>query len=406
MAKNNRANPPLSFKFNAHAAAAFALTFAVIYTYAYMYNRAFGLSFLTALVLVPLGSFLTTLAAAGKTEFKISVNKHEFIKGENAEITLLISNKSLLPLPFCFVSFDECFGFCDFGQNEYTVSVTPKKTAVIKKNLRAAVWGAYKIAPARVWARDYLGFINVSFGARDELCQTVSVCPAVYEPQKNDLALYICGEIMADDKNDDQDESDKTSFLSQPGYTYRPYAPPDPLNRVNWKLLAKLDKLMVREDEYIKNENPVLVIDRAGAVSNEPDGADKKNAALFNERVIEAALAHLTSLLKEAVFCDVYYYRDCAWRRVHVESEEHVYALSFELAHFSFKTPQLCPNRLPENLQESGALMFFTPNPFDAQALFEAAGARRKTTLVCPDELAVLTDGIWAVNKSYDFYAV
>jgi uncharacterized protein (DUF58 family) len=64
---------------------------------------------------------------------------------------------------------------------------------------------------------------------------------------------------------DDNEQSREVAFAVTgfPGYEHRDYVPGDPLKRVNWKLSAKRDRLLVRKPEAFAGGDQVLILDDA-----------------------------------------------------------------------------------------------------------------------------------------------
>jgi hypothetical protein len=285
---------------------------------------------------------------------------------------------------------------------KYVISMSKTSPGIIEKHCRAAIWGRVSVGIGDMFVRDYLGLFEIVYEDINCARETVNIRPALHEPLKNDLLAFFMNEITVDDAEDET--SDKAGFLSQPGYTYRPYVPPDALNRINWKLLAKLDKYMVRENEYIKNQNPVIVLDRKGLRAFAAGDDGFKAAALLEERVVEGVLAMLLSMVRQNIICKIYYFSGGVWQMAVIGDEEHIVALQEEFSRYAFDETdgENAPRVPPELIGCGDKLMLFTC-AFDETLASEIAGY--DITVVCPNTMWIYQENVWFVNEAYDFYA-
>lgn len=361
----------------------YALTAAICIWCLIYINRAFGVSFLAALFFAPIVSFL--LAKASRISVTVALTKSEAYKGEIVGIMVTVESGGFFPVPFVHIEID--------GE-PYVVSVSKGAPAVLTKAYQAHMWGTFPLGVSAIAIHDYLGLFKIA-GTTETLTQNVSVYPVLYEPQKNDVLHYISNAMSCSEMEDEQ--SGQKSLLTQPGYEFRPYIPGDPLNRVNWKLLAKYDTYMVRENEYIKSQDLFLIID--------PQGSE----AYWEERTVEAVLAMLTSLVKADICCKVCFYCEDRWQEFAVGNEEQITALQHVFIEFTFAKGAGGP-RVPAGQVPDGALaILFTCAP-DAGLYGALSALPDGAAIVCPEETAdggrALMETIWLVNQAYDFYAL
>ena len=192
--------------------------------------------------------------------------------------------------------------------------------------------------------------------------------------------------------------------MEQPGFEHRAYVPGDPLKRVNWKLSARLDKLMVRENEFLKTQVPVIILDRVGLRHSAPPEWHKA-AALFEERVVEAVLAMLSSMVKQAISCTVYYYFNGAWQTVTVDGADHIMALRSIFSQYAFEQP--VEQRVPDAAIGRGGMAAVFTCAFDEtlkNAVSDARAGGADISVISPETLAANFGPLWLISESYDFY--
>jgi len=377
----------------------------ITFVYAYSYNRKFGATLVSVLTVAPVVSFIMLRKATSDVHIDIALSQNTVHKGENVEFKITFTNSSVFPVPFLFLKIN-CGHMSGLNGDKYVVTLSKSAPAVLEKHCRAEIWGMAPIGVSEMYARDYLGLFKTAIKFNEgESYKIVNVRPALHESLKNDLLMLICNEITVDDKEDET--SDKMGFLSQPGYTHRPYAPPDALNRINWKLFAKLDKYMVRENEYIKNQSPVIVLDYVGLC--DAGLREQPMAAIFlEERMVEAVLAMLLSMVRQNISCNTYYRYKGVWQEMIICDEDDIAALQDEFSTYQFGAMfdenMIDFPRLPENLTDGGRVMLFTCSP-DEILYTQTDG--RGIVAVCPDTINVYYgyNDVWFVNDAYDFYS-
>jgi len=373
--------------------------------YMFLYNRQFGVAFMAVIALAPLISVLTVKKAASGLRVDINLTRSLVDKGEHVGMTVTFECGGLFPVPFLYAELNGGIGLSGSDDNFYIISVSKAKPGVIEKNYKAEMWGSVPLGVSAVRIHDFLGLFQIVFNG-DLPQQHINVRPALHEPLKNDLLAFILNEMTVDDKEDES--SDKMSFLSQPGYTFRPYSPPDAMGRINWKLFAKLEKYLVRENEYIKNQSPVILLDRRGLVGNAP--MDRlKEAAVFEERTIEAVLANLLSMVRQSVVCKVCYFDGGAWQEHVVGDDEQIADLQDEFARYSFTSDDSADRFFfDKTVIDGGKIMLFTcALDYELDAELTAATANGyDITVISPENLGAYRENLWVVNENYDFYAV
>jgi uncharacterized protein (DUF58 family) len=370
-------------RFNFKAIIGYLVTVAICLWGLFTIDHQFGFIFFIVLLIMPFISWLLMRAAA--ISVTVDASRDAVYKGETVEITVTVAGRGALPTPFLRLVID----------GEPTViSASKKKPGVLKKQFKAGMWGTLPLGVSDIVSHDYLGLFKTAGNARP-LAKWVSVYPAVCRPGKNDVLNYVCNMMMCDEKEDAQ--SGRQGFLSQPGYEFRPYVSGDPMNRVSWKLLAKTDTYMVRENETIKNRDVILLLD--------PQGASPP----MEERAVEAVLAMLVSMTRQGIGCKVVLFQN-GWREFSVQTGDQIIDLQTFFLTYTFIRGSGAP-RVPGGAAcEGGLAALFTCAP-DYGLQYALAGLHGGgPAVIIPEELAreggAIFQNIWLVNESYDFYAL
>ncbi len=129
---------------------------------------------------------------------------------------------------------------------------------------------------------------------------------------------------------------------------YRPYQPGDPLRDVDWKVLARTDRLYVKKYEDETNLRCQLIVDVSSSMFYPPDGPLTKYAFAA---LMTAALLYLLRKQRDAagltLFSDrIHYFRAPSTRSVHYRD------LFARLDHLLRHPPQRAGTRLMETLRE------------------------------------------------------
>ncbi len=179
---------------------------------------------------------------------------------------------------------------------------------------------------------------------------------------------------FSDDNSDDSIDITGYNLSGFPGYDYREYVPGDPLKRINSKLSAKRDTLMVRLDEKNVTAGVVFLLD-----SKAPDNYET-NPLIPGavENLIETSLGMARTLLSRDFSVTFFLAGDDGWNEETVRTERELGTLAGKLAFFSVRTP--IAERIPERLNGIGSSIICFSVCADA-ALYEelSAGAMGET---------------------------
>lgn len=168
-------------------------------------------------------------------------------KGDKAEILLTLTKTG-----FCFIpnlDITLCAGESD------TISVhtalTFGKSTQIRVPIKTKVSGKNRCRVTQYFAQDFMNLLCLA-GSPADVCAEYCVLPAYVEYKGPAVRPKLL-------PSEEETEEGKTAMSGGlPGYEHREYAAGDSLRRINYKLSAKRQKLMVRLDE-ITGSAPVVI---------------------------------------------------------------------------------------------------------------------------------------------------
>ncbi len=148
-------------------------------------------------------------------------------------------NKALIPLFRCEISFHTENLFLP-NETEQTLSIplTARKTSVFEIPIEARLPGMVSFHISEILVSDYFHFFSHSF--KPAIMLQIPVLPA-----KEDIALPDTT-VAAEGEEETEDNSNR-GMPSSDVKEIREYRPGDRLQRIHWKLSAKLDDLFVKE---------------------------------------------------------------------------------------------------------------------------------------------------------------
>jgi uncharacterized protein (DUF58 family) len=212
----------------------------------------------TILLMVGVGvlfSFLVTLATALLKSVKVtaSVSRTTLYKTETTILKITVKNKTILPVADVRIKLlKPAFGmFADTEKDMVRFTVAGRSEETFEIIYHADVWGQYRLGAQTVRLGDFLGIFSLPWQMSGQGDFEVCVFPNVLDiPPENEI-IGNALEILYDDESEETTETTNL-FGGFPGYNHRDYEPGDPIKRINWKLSAKRDKLLLRLDDEVE----------------------------------------------------------------------------------------------------------------------------------------------------------
>ncbi|MBR5375732.1 MAG: DUF58 domain-containing protein [Lachnospiraceae bacterium] len=302
-----------------------------------------GWFLLLVLVLTPLLSVLLAYLAKNSLEFEASLSHDLMSKGEHCTLNISLHNKGFLPCPPVTVNLTAQPGVTASDPGEICLSVLPKSTSRTSVTFTARLAGGTMTGVDSVTLSDWFGICSARLDKDGQFIFRTGVIPDIIRLNTATDLLLSVHDAFAADKNDET--VDETAVFSGgfPGYEYREYRPGDPLKRINSKLSAKKDKLMVRLDERQASSNTTLILDPFMS-THDPQLA---------QAVLEETLGLILTLINLDLSVTFYYMDDDKWLHEKIFSEDSLILLSRKLAYHIFlcgDAPDL-PEKDPDDHQ-------------------------------------------------------
>lgn len=370
------------------------------YLFTFYLDSDIGVVVCAFLIIAPLLSFLLAWYAAGRLSMKLQA-PDSLTKGRHFTVAVTVNAMGKLPVPFVRVALEQDANFLpDDGRilQSAMTSVEPLELAV---GMTALYAGSGLVSVGKMTVSDYLGLFSFPVKQLPPTLR-IGVIPAIPSLTGAGVMLHTVSDVVL--TQDDEEEESSASFSSQslPGYVHRDYVPGDNLRRINWKLSAKRNKLMVRMDEAAATVRPTVILDLQPETTAE--------ALKRRETLMEGALGFLMLLVRQGIACSLRYAVDGEWKCLILENEDAVRTAAVELAAADFVNDG---NRTdPAALQEhAGAYMVYSARP-DAglQSSLKQMHDEGYVCLVIPQlpEPPAVTglDAVWMLSENYALTAL
>ncbi|MDR1914156.1 MAG: DUF58 domain-containing protein [Clostridiales bacterium] len=209
---------------------------------------------LYTLLLLPIGSFVMCLISKYCLKINRACNSEVNIKGEEADIRLIIYNKSLLPIPsltFTFSATEINGEYSPIKNKPVSITMAPFEKYVREFSVIWKYRGVYEILPKVIYLRDFLGLFEMRVNLRE--VTKLIVYPLIVEIKFFPLAMNLLsgGQSRFDRRTEDYANMADT----------RRYEPSDSMKRIHWKLSAKRNLLMVKNFESSALNFAVVFLD-------------------------------------------------------------------------------------------------------------------------------------------------
>lgn len=343
-----------------------------------------GWFFVLVFLLAPLVSAIVTfilcrfVSLESKCRFTATVNK-----GDIVSMPVEIVNKSILPLPPIVLELEDSPSVSCIDRS-IRVSVMPLGSESFEIYFKAEIAGKSRVGIRSARIRDYLGIF--SFRLKSVACENLSVQIGVIPDiedisAENEVINGILEMAVHSVDSEDTTERGQHTFGGFPGYDSREYIPGDPLKRINWKLSAKRNTLLIRLDDETISSPVSVVLDSVLATEN--TDMDCRQALLLAQKTMEASLGIAKSLYLNGCIVNYFIKTDDGWEKYTVNSDDDITEISLALADYSFSTRE--GERIPYEYMASdkgSVAVLCTPHKDSDMEMIEAECMERGIGLV------------------------
>ena len=299
----------------------YLLLLVMSYVFAYLFNLNENYILLYMLLLVPIADFIYFILVKNKCEVQIISEKEVITRGEENKYSLIIENKGNITIPFVDYSMNINNKFSSNKTISKRVAVDSSKSFINTFFLTSEHIGLANIIVPQIGVSSIFGFFDKRYQINKEINTTI--LPDYKEISNVYQALEIGGGL------DLEDEVNRSAFQGEPGYEYKDYIEGDPLNRVNWKLSSKQNKLMIRKSISGSKLTKSILLDYGVE--------DNKEMLDSIDLITETYLSLVLALVKREYEVEVILKNE-AYKEVYMENEQDVEEMRIELGKYKFST--------------------------------------------------------------------
>lgn len=299
----------------------YLLLLVMSYVFAYLFNLNENYILLYMLLLVPIADFIYFILVKNKCEVQIISEKEVITRGEENKYSLIIENKGNITIPFVDYSVNINNKFSSNKTISKRVAVDSSKSFINTFFLTSEHIGLANIIVPQIGVSSIFGFFDKRYQINKEINTTI--LPDYKEISNIYQALEIGGGL------DLEDEVNRSAFQGEPGYEYKDYIEGDPLNRVNWKLSSKQNKLMIRKSISGSKLTKSILLDYGVE--------DNKEMLDSIDLITETYLSLVLALVKREYEVEVILKNE-AYKEVYMENEQDVEEIRIELGKYKFST--------------------------------------------------------------------
>ncbi|MDE6005274.1 MAG: DUF58 domain-containing protein [Oscillospiraceae bacterium] len=367
------------------------------YAFTHYLDGDIGVVVWSFLIIAPLLSIILSYYAIFKLRIHLEAPDY-LAKGKNFRVNFIASTIGKLPVPFVMCHIKPSANIVQQDNRTVQSAMTPKENLIISYQMTAKYVGLAEIKIKRLAISDYLGLVEFKYGhIPDDYMIKIGVIPEIPELTNANMMLHAVSDVIA--TQDDEEEESNASFSAQSmlGYVHREYVAGDNLRRINWKMSAKRQKLMVRMEESAITIKPTLILDI------KPEKQEEK--LKHREIMIEGALGFLMLLVKQGIACSLRFASNKQWKCLALEQENDVRNASIEIATADFINDN---HRIDSSAshEKAGTYLIYSTNP-DEELATQLKSLRNKgyICVVCPagvENFALMDmDSIWELSEDF-----
>lgn len=204
-----------------------------------IFQQPFLLMLLFLLIILPCLSIWLFHLATSKCTVRVYSEVSAVENGNTVPIVLECRNDSYFPLFTCIFAFTlQNFYKPNNTTHKLSLPILPRRTNTIRIPVDTAYCGMLSLEAQALYVSDYLHFLTKEIPLEQKV--QVPVLPAT-------CSVQIPSTAPVTDGMEEFTESDHKGNLSSDIKEIREYRPGDRLQRIHWKLSAKLDDLLVKE---------------------------------------------------------------------------------------------------------------------------------------------------------------
>lgn len=366
-----------------------------------------GVILLVFMIAFPLLSYIFAMVSAKFTHLSFDVS--ESLTGKHKSITCTVNIRKTIPFlsPCIDLSLEMTPHISSQNSSSIRIFSGLSKDFTSSYKFSADICGKAHIRIHSAFITDYFGIYKFNIRHSDTSLKEILIMPDVPDTHHADnIMRAVINNNLINDEDEEYVSESSYSGGSIAGFEHREYVPGDPVKRINWKLSARKNKLMLRLDEKISSSKPIILIDTF--LNNSPNLTPLSNI-LYQQRIVEAALAISAVCTANGIEPTLCWFDVISkgYKIISVSNFRDIENSAALLSDIDFSSD--FPKRIPDGFPDiSKNILFFTSCP-DTPLSNEILSLKNSgifTTITIPDELLSISDADYTVDNEYNFKEV
>ena len=231
----------------------YGILFLLIVLLADFYKQPLFLFLLMLLLVLPPASYFVCKYAFTRIIPRLRTSSLYGISGGDISLHISLHNPTLFPIPACTISYKITSAYypCD-EVFQCTIPVYSRREFSFDLPVTFQKCGCYELRLTHMDFSDYLHFFR--FERNLSLQKEIIIHPKQVPDVTFDRASFSEG-------FDEFEENEAKGLISSNVTDVREYIPGDRLQRIHWKLSAKINKLMVKENEQTSSNQFTILVE-------------------------------------------------------------------------------------------------------------------------------------------------
>lgn len=231
----------------------YGILFLLILLLADFYKQPLFLFLLMLLIALLPASYFVCKQALSSMQPVLRASSLYGISGGEILIHFGLHNASIFPIPSCTLTYEVTSSYYSCKESfQCVIPAYSNRTFTFDIPVTFQKCGCYQIKLKQMVFHDYLHFFR--FEKKLSLQKEIVIHPKTTENISFDSATF--GEGF-----DEFEENEAKGLVSSNVTDIREYIPGDRLQRIHWKLSAKIDKLMVKENEQTSSNQFTILVE-------------------------------------------------------------------------------------------------------------------------------------------------
>lgn len=257
--------------------------------FVYYYGGKVPYMLLYTVLALPIVSFFHLVFGYFGFKYTQELERGSVEKGDKVRYTLTAINKGLFLLPYVNIELHDSTGKQSKKSTSKNVFIPPFSKRRFKLEYIYKYRGEFQVGVKSIEMRDFLGIFKFRYKSKKSL--KIKVYPRIIDIEK----FYVKEDMHSYNSLSHKGIYEDTAVVDE----INKYKYGDSLNRVHWKLTAKMNEMMVKKFEGTEAQNLMFIFDI------KKNSYKEENNHLIEDKQIEASIGVLKYLINngaEVVF--------------------------------------------------------------------------------------------------------